>query len=89
MLSLLAIKRALRNGKYAWPGCYPLFFISYDGCVLSFEAVRENWREVVRSHLQASYRHSGWSLAAVEANWEDPELYCDHSGERIESAYAD
>jgi len=26
---------------------------------------------------------------AVEANWEDPALYCDCCGARIESAYAE
>jgi hypothetical protein len=26
---------------------------------------------------------------ALEANWEDPDLFCDHCGDRIESAYAE
>jgi hypothetical protein len=26
---------------------------------------------------------------ALEVNWENPELFCDHCGNRIESAYAE
>jgi len=26
---------------------------------------------------------------ALQPNWEDPELFCDHCGSRIESAYAE
>jgi len=33
--------------------------------------------------------NDGWRVVACEANWEDAELYCDYSGERIESAYAE
>jgi hypothetical protein len=29
-----------------------------------------------------------WKPVAFEINWEDPDLICIHSGERIESAYA-
>ena len=83
--TLLDAKRAIRNGKWAWPGGYPLFFITTEGEVLSFEAVRDNWRRVVRSHLHRC--SDGWQLAGVDVNWEDEELTCDHTGERIESAY--
>jgi hypothetical protein len=33
--------------------------------------------------------NDGWRVVACDTNWEDGELYCDHSGERIESAYAE
>jgi hypothetical protein len=88
-MSLADIKAALRNGKYAWPGGYPLFFIAADGEALSFEAVRGNWREVVRAHLDAYGARSDWRIVAIETNWENPELYCAHTGERIESAYGE
>jgi hypothetical protein len=89
---LADIKEALRNGPYAWPGGYPMYFVASDGDPLSFEAVRECWREVVGAHLDyASYlrEHSGWRIVGVDVNWEDPDLYCAHSNERIESAYAE
>jgi hypothetical protein len=87
-VKLSEIKAALRNGPYAWPGGYPLYFVTSDGGVLSFAAARENWREIVSSHL-SNHRDSGWHVASWDTNWEDPELICDHSGQRIESAYAE
>jgi hypothetical protein len=81
------LKTALRNGPYAWPGGYPLYFVTSDGAALSFEAVRTEYKQVL-----FSIRHGvndGWRVIAVQVNWEDPDLYCDHTGKRIESAYAD
>lgn len=87
-MTLLEIKRRLRAGKYA-DGGYPLFFIASDGAALSFEAVRQEWRNVCEAHIVPGYRCSGWRVIACDVNWEDPNLYCDHTGERIESAYGD
>jgi hypothetical protein len=28
-------------------------------------------------------------VEALDVNWEDPDLFCDHCGNRIESAYAE
>jgi hypothetical protein len=91
-MTLAKIKQHLRNGQYAWPGGYPLYFTTNDGAALSFKAVREEWRSVVEAHiLDAKYLNmrSSWLLAGVEINYEDNELYCDHTGERIESAYGE
>ncbi len=87
-MKLSAIKFRLRIGQYAWTGGYPLYFITSDGAALSYRAVRENWREVVSAHLSNDTR-CGWHIAGVEINYEDPDLYCEHTGERIESAYAE
>ncbi len=81
------LKQQLRGGDYAWPGGYPLFFITSDGAALSFEAVRENIRSVFDSMRNGI--DDGWRVVGCEANWEDPELFCDHTGKRIESAYAE
>ena len=81
------LKQALRSGKYTWPGDYPLFFITSDGAALSFEAVRENLRSVLWSIKNKV--NDGWRVVATDVNWEDSELYCDHTGERIESAYSE
>ena len=86
-MTLLEIKKQLRSGQYAWPGGYPLFFITRDGAALSFDAVRAEWRQVVWDHLHNA--STGWRVVACDVNWEDGELTCDHTGERIESAYAD
>lgn len=81
------LKNQLRAGEYTFPGCYPLFFITSDSDVLSFKAVRDNFRDVIYS-----MRHKvndGWRVVACEVNWEDPDLYCAQTGRRIESAYAE
>jgi hypothetical protein len=86
-LTTLDIKTALRSGPFAWPGGYPLYFITSDGEALSFEACRSEWRSVCSSVRSKS--NDGWRVVAVEVKWEDPSLFCAHTGKRIESAYAE
>lgn len=87
-MTLQEIKGRLRAGEYAWPGGYPCYFVTSDGEAMSFKAVRQEWRQVVWAHL-VNARDSGWHIAGCDINYEDPELYCCHTGERIESAYAE
>jgi hypothetical protein len=84
-MSLAEMKATLREGDYAWPGGYPKFFITSDNAVLSFAAVRSNMREVMRSTFTEA--RDGWQVEAVAVNWEDGDLTCDHTGERIPCAY--
>ena len=79
------LRATLRNGGHAWPGGYPMYFITSDGAALSFEAVRENYRSV--SYSIRANCDDGWRVVACDVNWEDSHLYCDHSGEHIEPAY--
>jgi len=72
-----------RVAKYSSMGSYPLFYVTADGGVLSAEAVRENIEQCCDPDDKC------WFVVASDANWEDTNLYCDHTGERIESAYAD
>ena len=85
--ALQSVKALLRFGPYAWPGGYPLYFITHDGAALSYEAVRQQWRQVVADHLDGY--SSGWLIAAAAMNEEDADLWCDHTGARIPSAYAE
>jgi len=80
-------RKAMRSGPYAWPGGYPLYFMTNDGAVLSFKAAREQRRNILEAIRDRD--NSGWRIVAVDVNWEDNELYCDHTNERIESAYGD
>ena len=80
-------KATLRAGAFAWPGCYPLYFITRDGAALSFEAAREQFAAIAREYLDDT--STGWRVVACEVNWEDSELCCDHTGRRIESAYGE
>ena len=81
-------RRAMRNGPYAWPGVYPLFFITQDGAALSFDAAKQKHRHILEA-IANNHGGSGWRIVALEINWEEPDLYCDHTGKRIESAYAE
>lgn len=81
------LKEQLRSGAYAWPGGYPLFFITSDGDTLSFETVRKEIKQVLQAIRDND--NGGWRVIGVDVNWEDLELFCDHSGDRIESAYAE
>lgn len=81
------LRATLRAGAVTWPGCYPLYFITSDGGALSFDTVRANLRSVLDSIRTKC--NDGWRVIACEVNYEDTELYDDHTGERIESAYGE
>ena len=85
-MNLRDIKKALRNGAFAWPGGYPLFFIA-AGVPLCFSCVGREWRDVVHAHISPGGRHTGWFVEACDVNWEDTDLTCDCCSSRIESAY--
>jgi len=83
------LKAALRNGPYAFPGGYPVYFIAADGEPLSYDAVKNNLKLVMHAVAYPHYREDGWRIVGMDINWEDPELFCAHTGDRIESAYAE
>lgn len=88
LTNLREIKQALRQGPYAWPGGYPTYFIDSDGAALSHEAVRAEWSQVVETFIH-NIRNTGWNIAGIEINYEDADLYCEHTGKRIPSAYGE
>ena len=79
-------KATLRAGPYAWPGGYPLYFITSDGAALSFTAARDEYRLIVLSSQEKA--GDGWQIVACDVNYEDSDLVCDHTGQPIESAYS-
>jgi len=79
------IKQSLRDGPHAWPGGYPKYFITSDGETLSHAAVRAEWKQVCESVRTKS--NDGWRVVGEDINWEDTQLYCDDTNDRIESAY--
>jgi hypothetical protein len=74
------------ENPYAWPGGYPRFFVTQDGEALSFKAAQENKRLIETAIKENS--NDGWCVVGCDINWEDPDLYCCHTGRPIESAYA-
>lgn len=83
----LQLRATLRAGAHAWPGGYPLYFITSDGGALSFETVQNNLRAVCWSVRHKS--GDGWRVVACEINHEDGELTDSHTGKRIASAYSE
>lgn len=80
-------RKAIRNGAYAWPGGYPLYFVCDDGGALCCDCAKMERRNILESLARGI--SDGWRVCGVDVNWEDAELVCDHCGERIESAYGD
>ena len=79
-------RAAMRHGPYAWPGGYPVFFVTSDGAALSFQAAKQERRSIIDA-IANKRTWTGWRIVGLDINWEDTELYCDHTGQQIESAY--
>jgi hypothetical protein len=82
------LKATLRAGAWAWPGGYPMYFVMADGEALSFKAARSELRQLLWAFKSAD-RHEQWRAIGVEINYEDPDLVCAHTGEKIECAYCE
>jgi hypothetical protein len=78
------LRTAVRNGPYAWPGGYPIFYLCDDGECLSYNSVKNNYRQILSS--VRSKHNDGWRVVAYDINWES-EMYDADTGEQIESAY--
>lgn len=78
------LEKAIADGPYTQLGCYPKYFITNDGGILSFKSVVENL-EIIKEAIKDNDRF-GWRVCACDVNWESV-LFCDHSGDQIESAY--
>ena len=82
---LKAAKDFIRN-PYAWPGAYPLALITSDGGCICGECAKDNWRLICQESFDNT--SCGWRVSGVGVNWENSDLYCDHCGKQIESAYS-
>lgn len=68
---------------WAWPGGYPIYYVTQDGGILSYQAANENLARTLDVGDDQFY------IVDMDVNYEDPGLYCDHTNERIPSAYAE
>lgn len=85
--SVADFKATLRNGRFAWPGGYPVYLIYSDGAALCFDCAAKETRNIMPS-IQSKARDD-WRVVACDINYENPDLYCEHCGEQIESAYGE
>ena len=80
----LRLADALSRAPFAWPGGYPLYATTSDGGCLCHQCCAAE-----RLSIATTTGSDGWTVTGLTVNWEDPELYCDHCSDRIESAYAE
>jgi hypothetical protein len=85
--SISDFRRAVRNGPYAWPGGYPLYWLMADGEACAFKVAKRERRAMLTALAHGN--DSQWLPVALVVNWEDSHLYCAHTNERIESAYGE
>ena len=82
------LRAALRMGSYTSLGGYPIFFVTSDGEAMHPNCVRENYRQVSTA-IREHQTWDSWHVFGCDINYEDPDLYCVHCNESIESAYAE
>lgn len=68
---------------YAFPGGYPIFYVTKDSAALCPECANKNKKLTFDQH------DSQWFIVAADVNYEDENLYCDHCNKKIESAYGE
>lgn len=71
---------------YMWPGGYPMYALCADGGILCHTCMKKEGQVIGD---EDGYIDSQWHVIAADINYEDPQLYCDHCGMRIESAYSE
>lgn len=81
------VKAALRAGGFAWPGGYPMYFVLEDGHALSFKGARRRLREILYDMTHDVTGDGSWHIVGLDVNYEDDDLYCEETGEKIEPAY--
>lgn len=81
----------LESGKlmsYAFPGGYPIFYVTKDSGILCPDCVNANLGQCL-GETEGGSEYKQWQLAGYDINYEDNSLYCDHCNKKIESAYGE
>ena len=73
---------AVANGKFAFPGGYPLVAIMADGEPMCCDCVGKEAAAIIEACPR-----DGWRIAGVEVYWEGEPMACSHCSASIESAY--
>lgn len=67
----------------AWPGGYPIFYVVKDMGILCPHCANNELNRTIDPDDDQFY------VVAADINEEDPDLFCDHCGKQIESAYGE
>jgi hypothetical protein len=68
--------------KVAWPGMYPLFYVTKDNGCLCPKCANDNLELTLNGDPQ-------WKIEQVDINYEEVSLYCDNCHELIPTACGD
>jgi hypothetical protein len=82
-----ALRACMKQGDFSWPGGYPIFYVTSDGAALSPAAVRSNQKQIESAIDEGA--SDGWRVVGCLVNYEQADLHCADTGQRIPSAYAD
>lgn len=74
-----------RYPAYAWPGGYPIIYVTADNSVLCPDCA--NGGNGCEASETSEYKQD--RLVAMDVYWEGPVIQCDHCQGLIESAYGD
>jgi len=69
---------------------YPTFYVCEDGGILSWEAaveMKERIIEAIKGRELRSNEDKQWNVLAVDINYENNDLRCDHTYKLIPSAH--
>lgn len=76
--------------KYSWPGLYPQYAATWDSGALCHACCTEPSNPItVHEKRPDNGDDPCWAVAAIEVNWGSDDLWCDHCGGKIESAYGE
>ncbi len=88
--SVSDMKSSLRNGPYAWPGGYPILYVTSDGALLCSDCARKNFRNIaddIRSNGSTGWRVEASCIEAVSAECAREAgvdtCYCDQCNEEF------
>lgn len=75
--------------SWAWPGGYPIYYITKDNGVLCPTCANKQEAKDVEGKDDPDYfMLASEQIVAADVNWEDSSLFCD-CGVRVQSAYAE
>jgi hypothetical protein len=70
--------------EFAWPGGYPLYYVTKQGNVLCADCATEE-----ADQPPGDYPQYDDSVVDYDVHWEGPSLYCEGCNKEIESAYGE
>ena len=70
------------DAPFTWPGGYPKYGVTDDNHAICSGCAKDEF-----DRLYEAEAHDGFYISMLTVNWENENLYCDHCGDAIESAY--